>query len=285
MRHITLSLAVLLAVGAAAGGAVCAGCMPASAAGATGRAQALVREHREPEALALLRERLRAHPDDLAARRLLVRVLAFAGDLRAARVEVANLAGRLPPDDPTAYLELGHALELTRRYDEALQAYDDAATAAPGSPDGPREGGMRSARWGEAEAARPRLEEAVRRGARDADTWHTLGLVRLKLGDLDGAEDAYRAAAAADPRRADGWLGLATVAVVRGDGRRALDAYDQVLARRSWFAPAELGRAWALANLGRRDDALHALDRAQELGAPPVNIARQRAALTVGAVK
>ena len=32
-------------------------------------------------------------------------------------------------------------------------------------------GGLRCARWGEAEQARPRLEEAVRRGATDVETY------------------------------------------------------------------------------------------------------------------
>lgn len=267
-RHIMPWLALLVAGGPA--------CAPPSA---TVRAQALVREHRESEAAATLRERLRAHPDDLAARRLLVRVLALTGDLPAARAEVTELARRMPPFDPAPYLELGHALELAHRYDEALAAYDEAATVAPASPEGPREGGMRCARWGEAEAARSRLEEAVRRGARDAETWHALGLSRLHAGDLGAAEDAYRAGVAADPRRPESWLGLATVAVTRGDAEGALDAYDQVLARRPRFASAELGRAWALQKLGRTKDASRALDRAEELGAPATNIARQRAAL------
>jgi tetratricopeptide (TPR) repeat protein len=179
-------------------------------------------------------------------------------------------------------VELGHALELAHRYEEALAEYDEAARAAPSSPVGPREGGMRCARWGEVEEARPRLEEAVRRGAGDAETWHTLGLVRLHLGDLAGAEEAYRAGAAADPRGAESWLGLATVGMVRGDARAVLDAYDQVIARRPRFAPAELGRAWALAKLGRTAEASRALDRAAELGAPADNVARLRAALAAG---
>ena len=247
---------------------------------ATVRAQSLVRQDRADEAAALLRKRLSARPDDVAARRLLIRVLGAMGDIVGARAEVAELARRLPLDDPAPYLELGHALELTHGYDEALDAYDQAAAVAPRSPDGPREGGMRSARWGELEVSRPRLEEAVRRGARDEETWHTLGLVRLHLQDYDGAESAYRSGAAADPRGAECWLGLATVGIVRGDARLALDAYDQVIARAPRFASAQLGRAWALAQLGRRDEAARALDRAQELGAPPIPVARQRASLS-----
>jgi tetratricopeptide (TPR) repeat protein len=246
---------------------------------ATARAQALARQGHDDEAVATLKQRLAAHPDDVAARRLLIRLLGSTGDIALARAEVAELSKWVPAGDPAPYLELGHALELTHSYDEALQAYDEAAAIAPSSPEGPREGGMRSARWGELEEARPRLEEALRRGSRDVETWHTLGLVRLHLADYDGAAQAYRSGAGADPKDATCWLGLATVGVAAGDPQLALDAYDQVLARSPRFAPAQLGRAWALALLGRLDEAGHALDVAQELGGPPGPIAKQRAAL------
>ncbi|HTB73188.1 MAG TPA: tetratricopeptide repeat protein [Polyangiaceae bacterium] len=272
-RRLTLALAL---VAGGAGTLTATGCVRPSA---TVRAQALVRQGHDEEAVATLQQRLAAHPDDVSARRLLIRVLGATGEIVGARAQVEELSKWLPKDDPAPYLELGHALELTHSYDEALQAYDQAASVAPSSPDGPREGGMRSARWGELEEARPRLEEALRRGSRDVETWHTLGLVRLHLGDYEGAAQAYRAGAEADPKDATCWLGLATVGVVQGNARLALDAYDQVLARSPRFASAELGRAWALAQLGRRDDAAHALDIAQELGAPPGPLAKQRAAL------
>lgn len=253
------------------------GCAHASA---VDRAQSLVRQHKEEEAVATLRADLAVHPDDVRARKLLVRLLGFTGDMPGARRETEELARWVGGDDPAPYVELGHALELAHRYDEALEAYDQAAAAAPASPVGPREGGLRAARWGEAETARPRLEEAVRRGASDAETWHALGLVRLHLGDYDAAADAYRAGAAADPKAPESWLGLASVGVARGDAAGALDAYDHVLALRPRFAAAQLGRAWALAKLGRRDEAARAIDRAEELGAPAQNVARQRAQLS-----
>jgi tetratricopeptide (TPR) repeat protein len=225
-RHTTLWIAVAAVL--------CGAC-----AGATERAQTLVRRHEEGQAIVTLKDRLRGHPGDLPARRLLVRLLGLTGDLPEARVEVEALARWLPPGDPGPYLELGHALELAHQYDEALAAYDEASRVSPTAPDGPREGGIRAARWGELAEAAPRLEEAIRRGARDAELWHVLGLVRLHLGDYDGA----------------------------------------VLARVPKFAGAELGRAWALAKLGRKDEARKALDHAEDLGAPPANLARQRAAL------
>lgn len=242
------------------------------------RAQQLVRMHKEIEAVTTLRSHLAKHPEDLAARRLLVRILAFSGDIDGAKTEVAELEKRMP-NDPVPWIEMGHAYELAHRFDEALAAYDTAADIAPASPAGPREGGMRLARWGEPEDAAPRLEEAIRRGANDAETFHVLGLVRLNLKDLDGAEEAYKKGLAADPKSTENLLGLATVAVVKGDAAAALAAYDAILARKPTYAPAELGRAWALAKLGRKAEAERALDHALELGAPRANVDKQRAAL------
>ncbi len=245
----------------------------------TERARSLARQHREDEAVRVLRESLRAHPDDLDARRLLVRLLAYTSDLNGARAEVAELEKRLPKGDPLPWIELGHAFELAHHFEEALASYDTAASVAPESPAGPREGGMRAARWGEAEEARPRLEEAIRRGAADASVFHALGLVRLHARDLDGAEEAYRAGLALEPKGTENLLGLATVAVVKEDAAAALAAYGHILARRPDFAAAELGRAWALAKLGRTDEARRALDHAESLGAPRENVQKQRAAL------
>ncbi len=241
-------------------------------------AQRQIRLRRDAEARASLEAHLRKDPRDIAARRLLVRVHAWSGDLEAARREAATLQ-RLLPGDPVAWIELGHALELAHRFDEALAAYDMAGSVAPRSAAGPREGGMRAAHWGEPEDARPRLEEAVRRGAHDGETFHALGLVRLNLGDLDGAEAAYRQGLAAAPRGTENLLGLATVAVARGDAAAALTAYDALLVQRPTFAPAELGRAWALAKLGRAVEAERALDRAEELGLARAKVERQRAKL------
>ncbi len=270
VRGLRLALA-FAALATAANG--CAAIAPAE------RARSLARQHREGEGIKVLRAELAAHPEDVEARRLLVRLLAVTSDLSGARAEVAELERRLPAGDPLPWIELGHAFELAHHFEEALAAYDTAASVAPASPAGPREGGLRCARWGEAEEAIPRLEEAARRGGGDAALFHALGLARLHGKDLDGAAEAYRAGAAVEPRGTDNLLGLATVALAREDYAAALEAYGQILARRPDFGAAELGRAWALARLGRKDEARRALDRAEALGAPRANVTKQRRAL------
>lgn len=255
-----------------------AGCVTATP---VERAQRLVRLHREQEALAVLRQDVAAHPDDVPARRLYVRVLAFTGDLEGAKRE-AEALNRLRPNDPTAWIEMGHAYELTHHFDEALAAYDSAAEAAPANPEGPREGGMRAARWGEVEEAAPRLEEAIRRGARDVEVFHTLGLVRVHLKDFDGAKEAYRQGLAVDAKSTENLLGLATVEVARGDAAAALSAYDALARAKPQYAGAQLGRAWALAKLGRKAEAEQALVAATALGAPKANVDKLRAGMSTG---
>jgi tetratricopeptide (TPR) repeat protein len=243
------------------------------------RATSLAREHREADAIRILREHLACHPDDIASRRLLVRVLALTGDLGAAGREVDRLAAQVGADDPIPFIELGHAYELAHEYEKALEMYDHAADIAPSDPRGPREGGMRAAHWGEVGWAKPRLEEAAKRGANDVEMWHALGLLRIHAKELQAAEEAYTAGLRLDPAAAECHLGLATVAVLRDDAARALAEYDAIVRLRPSFSPAHLGRAWALGRLGRRADARAALAEAERLGGEPAAIAAQRHAL------
>jgi tetratricopeptide (TPR) repeat protein len=245
------------------------------------RAMSMARQHREPEGIVVLRGQLASHPGDMDARRLLIRLLAATSDLGAARDEVKALADRLPSGDPTPWIELGHALELVHQFDDAMAAYETAAEKAPASPEGPRQAGERAARWGQWEEASLWLEEAVKRGGGTEEVWHTLGLVRLNLHDTAGAQSAYEQCTRVDGKAVDCWLGLATVALVTHDWRGALSAYDEVAMRRPGWGDGELGRAWALAQLGRRTEAAKALDRAAELGADAGAIAKQRARLRV----
>lgn len=248
--------------------------------GAVEKAMGEVRRHNEPAAISLLENEIAAHPENRAARTLLIRLFAANGRIDRARAEVDELQRRSKEGDPSPLIELGHAFELAHKFEEALAAYDEAAARFPASPLGPREGGMRAAHWGEAEIALQRLNEAAKRGANDADLFHTLGLVNMKLHDSAGARNAYERGIAAAPEKIDSILGLATLALSEENFAAALDAYDRVLAKEPRFASAHLGRAYALLRLGRTNEARASLDRAEALGAPKANIERQRALLS-----
>jgi len=231
---------------------------------------------RYDEAAAVLRADIRQHPPAVEDRRVLIRVLALTGNLGAAEREAEQLGNVLGKASSVPWIEMGHAYELAHRYDEAMAMYDRAAEVAPRDEAGPRAGGMRAARWGEVELAKPRLEEALRRNPRDAEVWHALGLVRMRLGDTVGARRAYESGMKADPGALANRVGLATLALQQHQPRAALAQYDALVAARPRFADARLGRSLALLELGQLDEAQQALDRAAELGANRAAVAAQR---------
>ncbi len=231
---------------------------------------------RYDEAAEVLRADIQKHPPAVEDRRLLIRVLALTGNLGAAQHEAEELGDVLGKASPVPWIEMGHAYELTHRYDQALAMYDRAADVAPQDEAGPREGGMRAARWGELELAKPRLEEALRRNPKDAAVWHALGLVRLRQGDSSGARQAYDSGLQADPGALENRVGLATLALKEHQPAEALRQYDAIIAARPRFADAQLGRSLALLELGRLDEAEQALDQAQRLGADSRVVSAQR---------
>jgi tetratricopeptide (TPR) repeat protein len=243
------------------------------------RASLLAERGRETEAIDLLEQHLAAHPSDIAERRQLIRLYGSVGRLDRATAQTERLAEMLPPDSPIPWVELGHAQELSHRYDEALAAYDRASQIAPRDPLGPKVGGLRATRWGEPSLAEPRLAEAARRAPGDAETWHALGLVRVSLGQLEAARQAYVNGLRADPNALENQLGLATVALRMNEPERALAAYESLLAGRPSFTPALLGKSWSLILLGRYEDAESALAHASEHGAPADSVERQRLAI------
>lgn len=181
--------------------------------------------------------------------------------------------------DPRAWIDLGHGYELQHRYDDALAAYDEAARVAPKDPRGPREGGLRCAKWGEHAAAAPRLAEAIKRGDDEPATYHALGLVRLQLNDRKGAREAYEAGLRTPRGKDDATcvLGLATLAIVEDNPTEALRWYDELVKRRPNHADAHLGRAWALASLKRFDEADAAIEEAVSRGAKADDVKRMKA--------
>ncbi|MCA9631200.1 MAG: tetratricopeptide repeat protein [Myxococcales bacterium] len=263
----------LWSIGMGAGLALaCAGVQPS----VRQRAAVAMERRNYAEATRLLREHLRQHPDAIAERQLLIRVLAASGQLGEAREETERLRKALPEGDPLPYIELGHAFELSHRYEEALALYDAASEVAPEDVRGPKTAGLRAARWGEVEIAEPRLREAARRDPRDAEVWHALGLVRARLGDMEGAREAYTNGLRADPGAVENHLGLASLAVQQDQPSVALVHYSALLAARPRFAAGYLGQSWAFLRLGRYDEAERALDRGAALGANRRVVARQR---------
>lgn len=269
MRASAAALALVLSL-------VGVGCAPVPV---TAKARSLVYQRRDAEAETLLRDHLAKAPADMESRRVLIHVLARRSDLRGVQSEVEAERRLLPNDDPTPDIDLGEAYEMLHRYDEALEAYDHAASIAPTSPLGPRAGGLRAARWGECELAVPRLQDAIARGGQDAETYHALGLCLVHTDHMDEARRAYEAGAKLEHDGITNLTGLATVALRANDFVAALDAYTRASTKQPRAAALHLGRAYCLARLGRDVEAEQALTQAEALAGPSSHSAKIRTLL------
>ncbi len=92
------------------------------------------------------------------------------------------------------------------------------------------------------------------------------GEVQFRRGDLREAEEAYRRALDADSRCAAALAGMAAVALRRGDCESSVDWALRAIevAPREPSVHYRLG--WALARMGRREEAVAALRQAAKLG-------------------
>lgn len=86
------------------------------------------------------------------------------------------------------------------------------------------------------------------------------GDIMMRVQAYDSAAELYEEAVSMEPDYADAWLELGNASTFRGNHVRALEAYEEALDIDERFGEALYGRAVALKNLGRLEDALTAAD-------------------------
>jgi predicted Zn-dependent protease len=212
-----------------------------------------------PDALARTRQSLdalvAAHPADVEARALLVRLAVRLGD--AGRLEDATALAREAPLDSLVALALG----------EAALAVRDPATATQA------------------------LERLVLVSSGDADVHFLLGRARRMGGLADGAEASFRRALALAPEHSDAAVALGGLLLDAGKFEEAEQLYAELAARTTLSggtpvaAFGRLGRVEALVGLGRVAAARTALDglSQEERALPSTRLAAARLALVEGA--
>lgn len=183
------------------------------------------------------------------------------------------------PDREVLLTQLARALGLQERYDEAHRVLD---AVEPGEPEVDVRVALERGRLvrsaGDEVAARPLFAHAVRLAA-DArlddlrvDALHMVALVAEPADRLAAQEAALDAARTSSDPRARDWdasllNNIGMVHADAGDFGAALVAFEEALAARERIGDVARTRvarwmvAWALRNLGRRDEAL-ALQRA-----------------------
>lgn len=152
----------------------------------------------------------------------------------------------------------GYVMEMFKRPQAALEAYDACARVAPAFFEARRSIALihaRAERWA---AAAEHLRLALDLAPDDADTWFNLGFVQDKLGHAQEAIDAFRKAVERKPGLDRAWYGMGMAAARLGrhaDAAAALEeaARLQPMNSHAWYA------------LGMAHHMSHNPDRVQEV--------------------
>lgn len=280
---------------------------------------ALHRQGRLSEAESLYRQALAAWPDAPEALNLLGALLAQQGGARLAEgISCLEKAVVAAPQRGDLRLNLGHALRMAGRAEQALTAYRAARETlpqqAPGkanqqailaegnlleeldrpgeavalyeaaarSPDLLFSLGSALNKLGRLDDAEAALEEALAQVPDFAQAHGNLGGIRLKRGKAEAAAASYRRGLAAAPSEPLLHLGLGNALYQGRDFAAAAEAFSQALALKGDLADAHAGLVNALARAGRSEAALAAAERAAKLPDPPPRLLSELSGILAG---
>jgi protein O-GlcNAc transferase len=246
--------------------------------GTSGKREALLADAARAESggdlagAALILERiLRSEPMHATALRSLAAIRLREGRAADAEPILRRLLAR-HPKDPGGLVNLGIALRMLGRFDEARVPLE----AAVDSPAAPVEafdalGSLQAAR-GDHESAAATFRRAVEAHPSVAATWSNLGLALLRnAGAKDGsaraecydeAAGACRRAIELDPSEASAWNNLGSIERDRGRAGEAVAAYRHAIDAAPRAAEARTNLAGVLRESGQLSEALAAAESA-----------------------
>jgi predicted TPR repeat methyltransferase len=183
-----------------------------------------------------------------------------------------------------AWNNRGNTLRRLGRPLDALDSYERALALQPNYPEAWCHRAIVLNDLGRHLDAAASAEQALAARPGYADALQALGNALQALERFGDAVQAYDAALAKAPpaRQAEIWCARGAALKKSGGLAAALDSYDHALRLRPDYAIAAHYRANALRALGRREEAIAAYRRAQQLGADPAGIAFALAALGEG---
>ena len=251
-------------------------------------AGAVLSDGKLPEAEALLRDRLRAFPNDVAAMRMLAELAVRVGRNEQALALLEQCLA-LAPGFVMARHHYALVLDRNNRHEDALVELD---SLLQDDPDNPALGNLKAVvlgKLGEYDDAIRLYQALLDRRPKDPRLWISLGHAQKTEGQSARAIHSYRRAIELDPQSGGAWWSLANMKVVRFDAADIAAMRGQ-LARRELDDDArvhfEFALGKALEDSGEYADSFehyargNALRRAQVPYDPKQNAQRRRYAQT-----
>ncbi len=179
---------------------------------------------------------------------------------RARRLEAAEAAVAGVSYEGFHALAAGNRAFDAGRYDDALAAFEEAASAEPKLSAAWVGRGAALGRLGRPVEAREAFGEAVRRAPDNSEAWVNMGLAALEASETAAAREAFQRAVGLDGASARGYVGLAMLAATAGDRAEVLSHLEKALRLRPTLAE-EVAREPAFSSLAREDGFRALLER------------------------
>ena len=269
-----------------------AGPTPTASAEPTGKelepAVRKVREGRNDEALASIRELSARHPEWPPAPLILARIL-LAADQGVPARRALERASAEAPGHPAVYLSLGNLGMADGRFSDARLNFDHALALASDE----------KARWGADRTRAFRIEALAGLATADErrEDWASarndlaalleiepkngaarqrLGAMLFRLGRTDEAFEALKQAVADAPQLEPAAVSMARLAAQKGDPKKADEWFDYATKAEPNNARVRLARAGWLLDQGRPSDARAEADEALRLDPKSNDVQRLR---------
>lgn len=229
--------------------------------------RALFREHREKEASALLQRLIERFPEDPGVEYLWAEVLGRGGRHAEALFHLDRLV-KADPANARYRMMRAQVLADAGRHDQAVEEWKRLAAMPETAADAAarlRDDAYNRKDW---EEALQWQKAVIAANPRDPAAWERLSRLHSMMGHDTLAVGAAEKAIAVDPLFTSAYYLRAEALEALADWPRALEAYEDVCVRNPNSVRGLEGLSRVLEMLGRRGEAIEALERIEELIAP-----------------
>jgi tetratricopeptide (TPR) repeat protein len=228
-------------------------------------ARALRQANLSEDAINMLRQAQRRHPNDFWITHDLAELLAQQRTGAAEAVRYYQAALALRPNTPRIHLGLGSALLRLGRVDEAIACYRQAIRLDPRSAPAHLHLGVALQQVGKLAEAIACFRKAIELDPSFAHAYTNLGGAQAATGRIQEAIASFRKSIALDPKNASAHLRLGTTLMRAGQRDEAIACYRQAIQLDPKNAHSYFNLGQALRGKGQLDEAIACYRKALEL--------------------
>ncbi|NEO30990.1 MAG: tetratricopeptide repeat protein [Symploca sp. SIO3C6] len=177
-------------------------------------------------------------------------------------LEAYNQAVEIRPEYAQAWKGIGNTLFGLQRYEDALEAYDQAIELLPDYLEAWKDRGKALEQLQRYQQSLDAFDSAIRIAPADLEAWNERGNLQIKLKQYSAAIASFDEALELRPEYPRAWYGRGWALHNMGLYQEAVESYDQVLEYKPDSAHSWYQRGNALINMNKYEQAVESYQKA-----------------------